>query len=77
MIKYKRIVLAAPCARLVCPTPKVRTRYWRDTIYTNIGAIVLALNPYNYSLPLYTDDNMPKYIAERADALNGAGSMWH
>lgn len=27
----------------------------QDIIYTNIGPIVLALNPYNYKLPLYTD----------------------
>eukprot|EP00667_Euglena_gracilis_P000321 EG_transcript_321 len=54
---------------------QVRTRYWKDVIYTNIGAIVLALNPYNYSLPLYTDDNMPKYISERADALNGGSKL--
>jgi myosin heavy subunit len=54
---------------------QVRTRYWKDIIYTNIGAIVLALNPYNYTLPLYTDDNMPKYIGERADALNGGSKL--
>jgi|UniRef100_A0A7S4G842 myosin heavy subunit len=54
---------------------QVRSRYWQDIIYTNIGAIVLALNPYNYTLPLYTDNNMPKYISEKADALNGGSKL--
>eukprot|EP01060_Flectonema_neradi_P036265 TRINITY_DN6929_c2_g3_i1.p1 TRINITY_DN6929_c2_g3~~TRINITY_DN6929_c2_g3_i1.p1 ORF type:complete len:1372 (+),score=332.35 TRINITY_DN6929_c2_g3_i1:58-4173(+) len=39
-------------------------RYMRDVVYTNIGAIVVALNPWNFKIPWYTDDNMPKYLAE-------------
>jgi len=54
---------------------QVRGRYWQDIIYTNIGPIVLALNPYNYNLPLYTDDNMPKYIEEKAAALHGGSQL--
>eukprot|EP01064_Diplonema_japonicum_P031002 TRINITY_DN5411_c0_g1_i2.p1 TRINITY_DN5411_c0_g1~~TRINITY_DN5411_c0_g1_i2.p1 ORF type:complete len:1180 (+),score=347.79 TRINITY_DN5411_c0_g1_i2:28-3567(+) len=42
----------------------LRQRYMRDVIYTNIGAIVVALNPFNFKIPHYTDDNMPKYLAE-------------
>eukprot|EP01061_Rhynchopus_euleeides_P007222 TRINITY_DN1620_c0_g2_i1.p1 TRINITY_DN1620_c0_g2~~TRINITY_DN1620_c0_g2_i1.p1 ORF type:complete len:1171 (+),score=452.67 TRINITY_DN1620_c0_g2_i1:120-3632(+) len=42
----------------------LRQRYMRDVIYTNIGAIVVALNPFNFKIPYYTDDNMPKYLAE-------------
>ena len=42
----------------------LRSRYMRDVIYTNIGAIVIALNPFNYKISWYTDDNMPKYLAE-------------
>eukprot|EP00659_Diplonema_papillatum_P023435 gene23435-biopygen1594 len=35
-----------------------------DMVYTNIGAIVVALNPWNFKIPWYTDDNMHKYLAE-------------
>eukprot|EP01063_Lacrimia_lanifica_P034075 TRINITY_DN6220_c0_g8_i1.p1 TRINITY_DN6220_c0_g8~~TRINITY_DN6220_c0_g8_i1.p1 ORF type:complete len:1144 (+),score=514.17 TRINITY_DN6220_c0_g8_i1:118-3549(+) len=42
----------------------LKMRYMRDVIYTNIGAIVIALNPFNYKIPWYTDDNMPKYLKE-------------
>eukprot|EP01061_Rhynchopus_euleeides_P030215 TRINITY_DN5026_c0_g1_i1.p1 TRINITY_DN5026_c0_g1~~TRINITY_DN5026_c0_g1_i1.p1 ORF type:complete len:1168 (+),score=413.62 TRINITY_DN5026_c0_g1_i1:175-3504(+) len=48
----------------------IRTRYWENVIYTNIGAIVLAVNPYDYTLPNYTDDNMPHYIREGAHVLS-------
>eukprot|EP00754_Rhynchopus_humris_P044393 Rhum_TRINITY_DN4121_c0_g1::Rhum_TRINITY_DN4121_c0_g1_i1::g.13033::m.13033 len=27
------------------------TRYMKDTVYTNIGAIVVALNPWNFKIP--------------------------
>ena len=43
---------------------QVRRRYFANLIYTHIGPIVLALNPYDYSLKNYTDANMPKYFAE-------------
>ena len=39
-------------------------RYMKDVVYTNIGAIVVALNPFNFKIPWYTDDNMPKYLEE-------------
>eukprot|EP01063_Lacrimia_lanifica_P034073 TRINITY_DN6220_c0_g6_i2.p1 TRINITY_DN6220_c0_g6~~TRINITY_DN6220_c0_g6_i2.p1 ORF type:complete len:1170 (+),score=479.42 TRINITY_DN6220_c0_g6_i2:147-3656(+) len=42
----------------------LRRRYFNDLIYTNIGAITVALNPFNFKIPWYTDDNMPKYLAE-------------
>jgi hypothetical protein len=35
-----------------------------DVVYTNIGAIVVALNPFNFKIPHYMDDQMPKYLAE-------------
>ena len=47
----------------------VRKRYSDNIIYTNIGPIVLALNPYDYTLPHYTDDCMPRYLEEGARAL--------
>eukprot|EP00667_Euglena_gracilis_P000392 EG_transcript_392 len=49
----------------------VRRRYWQDVMYTNIGPIVLSLNPFNFNLPLYSDDRMPLYIEERQDVLQG------
>eukprot|EP01062_Namystynia_karyoxenos_P065767 TRINITY_DN5966_c1_g2_i2.p1 TRINITY_DN5966_c1_g2~~TRINITY_DN5966_c1_g2_i2.p1 ORF type:complete len:1485 (+),score=543.11 TRINITY_DN5966_c1_g2_i2:82-4536(+) len=42
----------------------LRQRYMNDLIYTNIGAITVALNPFNFKIPHYTDDNMPKYLDE-------------
>jgi myosin heavy subunit len=42
----------------------LKRRYMRDIIYTNIGAIVVALNPFNFKIPWYTDDKMPEYLAE-------------
>ena len=39
-------------------------RYMKDVVYTNIGAIVVALNPFNFFIPWYMDDQMPKYLAE-------------
>ena len=48
----------------------VRQRYWDNTIYTNIGAIVLAVNPYDYTLPQYTEDKMPNYIKEGIHVLS-------
>eukprot|EP00755_Sulcionema_specki_P009324 Sspe_Gene.43387::Locus_21149_Transcript_1_1_Confidence_1.000_Length_3727::g.43387::m.43387/K10357/MYO5; myosin V len=42
----------------------LRRRYMEDYIYTNIGAITVALNPFNFKIPWYTDDNMAKYLAE-------------
>lgn len=38
-------------------------RYMNDIIYTNIGAIVVALNPFNYEIPRYKDDKMAKFLA--------------
>eukprot|EP00756_Hemistasia_phaeocysticola_P030292 Hpha_TRINITY_DN16281_c3_g1::TRINITY_DN16281_c3_g1_i1::g.14845::m.14845/K10357/MYO5; myosin V len=51
----------------------VRHRYWDNVIYTHIGPIVLALNPYDYTLPQYVDSNMPSYIAE-GEAVLSQGS---
>eukprot|EP01059_Diplonema_ambulator_P004813 TRINITY_DN14549_c0_g1_i2.p1 TRINITY_DN14549_c0_g1~~TRINITY_DN14549_c0_g1_i2.p1 ORF type:complete len:1164 (+),score=365.61 TRINITY_DN14549_c0_g1_i2:90-3494(+) len=47
----------------------IRKRYFNNVIYTNIGDIVLAMNPFDYNLPLYTDDKMINYISEGADVL--------
>ena len=42
----------------------VRRRYLNDVIYTNIGSIVVALNPFNFKIPRYLDSMMPQYLAE-------------
>eukprot|EP01063_Lacrimia_lanifica_P030820 TRINITY_DN4970_c0_g1_i1.p1 TRINITY_DN4970_c0_g1~~TRINITY_DN4970_c0_g1_i1.p1 ORF type:complete len:1390 (+),score=514.97 TRINITY_DN4970_c0_g1_i1:98-4267(+) len=42
----------------------LKVRYFRDVIYTNIGAIVVAINPFNFKIPRYMDDQMPKYLSE-------------
>nr|CEL70079.1 TPA: myosin G, putative [Neospora caninum Liverpool] len=39
----------------------IRVRYRRDEIYTNVGRIVLALNPFKY-LPLYGPDFVRNYF---------------
>ncbi|KEG12483.1 myosin heavy chain MYA2-related [Trypanosoma grayi] len=39
-------------------------RYFRDIIYTNIGAIVVAINPYNFKIPWYEDCKMVEYLSE-------------
>ncbi|RNF17024.1 putative myosin heavy chain [Trypanosoma conorhini] len=43
---------------------QVRVRYYENLIYTHIGPITLALNPYDFTLPNYTDNNMAKYVME-------------
>ena len=42
----------------------LKKRYMRDVIYTNIGAIVVALNPFNFKIPWYMDDKMKEYLDE-------------
>mgnify|MGYP001579090750 CR=1 FL=1 len=42
----------------------IRRRYFDNVIYTRIGPIIVALNPYDYTLPNYVDARMPQYIAE-------------
>eukprot|EP01060_Flectonema_neradi_P039446 TRINITY_DN868_c0_g1_i1.p1 TRINITY_DN868_c0_g1~~TRINITY_DN868_c0_g1_i1.p1 ORF type:complete len:1427 (+),score=281.74 TRINITY_DN868_c0_g1_i1:715-4995(+) len=39
-------------------------RYMDNIVYTNIGAIVVALNPWNFKIPHYMEDYMPRYLAE-------------
>eukprot|EP01012_Entosiphon_sulcatum_P009428 TRINITY_DN1529_c0_g1_i1.p1 TRINITY_DN1529_c0_g1~~TRINITY_DN1529_c0_g1_i1.p1 ORF type:complete len:1211 (-),score=268.71 TRINITY_DN1529_c0_g1_i1:635-4267(-) len=39
-------------------------RYFKDIIYTYIGPIVVAFNPFKYTIPWYKDDMMGVYLAE-------------
>ena len=51
-------------------------RYMRDVVYTNIGAIVVALNPWNFKIPWYVDDNMPKYLSEGETIKDNLPHSW-
>lgn len=42
----------------------IKHRYMKDVIYTNIGAITVALNPFNFKIPRYMDNMMPSYLSE-------------
>ena len=53
----------------------IRKRYWEDMVYTNIGPIVLAVNPYNFNISHYTNENMAKYIEEKQSALNSGSKQ--
>jgi myosin heavy subunit len=54
----------------------LRQRYMRDTVYTNIGAIVVALNPFNFKIPHYMDSKMPDYLAEGDTIQNNLPHSW-
>eukprot|EP01061_Rhynchopus_euleeides_P045431 TRINITY_DN814_c0_g2_i2.p2 TRINITY_DN814_c0_g2~~TRINITY_DN814_c0_g2_i2.p2 ORF type:complete len:1058 (+),score=541.61 TRINITY_DN814_c0_g2_i2:163-3336(+) len=51
-------------------------RYMKDTVYTNIGAIVVALNPWNFKIPKYMDTKMPDYLAEGEFIRNNVPHSW-
>eukprot|EP00754_Rhynchopus_humris_P034041 Rhum_TRINITY_DN15502_c1_g1::Rhum_TRINITY_DN15502_c1_g1_i4::g.160977::m.160977 len=51
-------------------------RYMKDTVYTNIGAIVVALNPWNFKIPKYMDAMMPNYLAEGEMIRNNVPHSW-
>ena len=63
-LEFVRDLLSLPYLHDSVLLQHVRQNYWRDIIYTNIGPIVLALNPYDFNLPHYQDHHMPRYIAE-------------
>lgn len=54
----------------------LRRRYLRDVIYTNIGAIAVALNPFKYDIPSYTDDKMTLYLAEEETIEKNLPHSW-
>ncbi|ORC90398.1 putative myosin heavy chain [Trypanosoma theileri] len=54
----------------------LRIRYFRDVVYTNIGAIVVALNPFNFKIPWYMDDKMPDYLAEGETIQHNLPHSW-
>jgi myosin heavy subunit len=54
----------------------LRHRYFKDIVYTNIGAIVVALNPFNFKIPWYMDNKMPDYLAEGETIQNNLPHSW-
>ena len=42
----------------------LKKRYMRDVVYTNIGPIVVALNPFTFDIPWYKDEKMKDYLNE-------------
>eukprot|EP00667_Euglena_gracilis_P000247 EG_transcript_247 len=68
-------LLAMPTLHDCLLLEQIRRRYWEDVVYTNIGPIVLALNPFNFHLPLYAEDRMQLYIAEQQTALYGNSAL--
>lgn len=54
----------------------LRIRYMRDVVYTNIGAIVVALNPFNFKIPWYMDAKMPEYLAEGDTIQSNLPHSW-
>lgn len=54
----------------------LRNRYYRDIVYTNIGAIVVAINPFNFKIPYYMDAKMPDYLAEGETIQNNLPHSW-
>eukprot|EP01062_Namystynia_karyoxenos_P056631 TRINITY_DN4755_c0_g2_i1.p1 TRINITY_DN4755_c0_g2~~TRINITY_DN4755_c0_g2_i1.p1 ORF type:complete len:1225 (+),score=419.47 TRINITY_DN4755_c0_g2_i1:170-3676(+) len=49
----------------------IRRRYWEDRVYTAIGPIIIALNPYNFSIRHYDESQMTRYDAGAADQEGG------
>lgn len=45
-------------------------RYFQNVIYTNIGVIVVAINPFNTSIARYQDAAMGAYLAERGQPIS-------
>lgn len=53
----------------------VRERYFANHIYTNIGPILLALNPFTFDIPHYKPDQMERYIREGVGGLYGKSAQ--
>ena len=50
----------------------LKKRYFKDIVYTNIGPIVVALNPFTKEIPWYKDEKMQaryRELIERQDAI--------
>eukprot|EP00760_Papus_ankaliazontas_P000669 PhM_4_TR10174/c0_g1_i1/m.4161/K10357/MYO5; myosin V len=54
----------------------LRLRYMKDIVYTNIGAIVVALNPFNFKIPHYVDGKMQDYLEEGETIRHNLPHSW-
>ena len=54
----------------------LKRRYMNDVIYTFIGAIVVAINPFKYDIPMYTDNNMDSYLEESYPIQKNLPHSW-
>ncbi|RNC40456.1 putative myosin heavy chain [Trypanosoma cruzi] len=54
----------------------LKSRYFRDVVYTNIGAIILALNPFNFNIPWYMENKMSDYLAEGETIQHNIPHSW-
>ena len=54
----------------------LRRRYYKDIVYTNIGAIIVALNPFNFKIPWYMDEKMKDYLSEGDTIQNNLPHSW-
>ncbi|ORC93297.1 putative myosin heavy chain MYA2-related [Trypanosoma theileri] len=54
----------------------LKKRYLRDVVYTNIGPIVIALNPFNYSIPWYAESKMDAYLEEENVIEKNLPHLW-
>ena len=54
----------------------LRTRYFKDVVYTNIGPILVSINPFNYNIPWYTDEMMPTYLTEGPKVKQARPHVW-
>ena len=43
------------------------SRYWTGNYFTNIGPILVTVNPYTTKTPLYTDANKQRYLDSAAE----------
>ena len=50
----------------------IRTRYFQDLVYTALGPILIALNPFTWDIPWYQEDRMEAYISEGSAGLHGS-----
>ena len=54
----------------------LKLRYYKDVVYTKIGAIVVALNPFNYKIPHYMETAMPSYLEEGSVIKKNLPHSW-
>lgn len=47
----------------------IRVRYAKNTIYTSVGSILVAVNPYQDLLNMYSEAVMDKYMVAASDAV--------